>query len=72
MNGTAPGFAENSPLTQWVEAAATGIELLAMVIIIAVILAATAVYLYRILAHGPTVLLTVATATRSRVLSCSG
>jgi uncharacterized membrane protein len=51
MEGTAPSLAENSPLTQWVAAAATGIELLAVAIIVAVILAATAVYLYRILAH---------------------
>jgi uncharacterized membrane protein len=40
---------EATPLTQWVEYAATGIELLAVVIIVAVIFVATVLYLLRIL-----------------------
>jgi uncharacterized membrane protein len=36
-------------ITRWVEYAATGIELLAVVIIVAVILTGTAVYIFRIL-----------------------
>lgn len=39
----------SSTLTQWVEGAATGIELLAVVIIVAAILTATVVYLFRII-----------------------
>ena len=39
----------SSTLTQWVEGAATGIELLAVVIIVAVILTATVVYLFRVI-----------------------
>ena len=38
-------------ITQWVEYAATGIELLAVVIIVAVILTGTAVYIFRILSQ---------------------
>ena len=38
-------------ITRWVEHAATGIELLAVVIIVAVILTGTVLYVFRILAH---------------------
>ena len=38
-------------ITKWVEYAATGIELLAVVIIVAVILTGTALYVFRILAQ---------------------
>ena len=40
---------ENTAVTRWVEYAATGIELLAVVIIVAVIFMATVLYLWRIL-----------------------
>jgi uncharacterized membrane protein len=41
----------SSTLTHWVEGAATGIELLAVVIIVAVIVAATVVYLVRVIGN---------------------
>lgn len=49
--GVRTGEAAAEVITRWVEYAATGIELLAVVIIVAVILTGTALYVFRILAH---------------------
>ena len=47
--GTQNGGAAAAVITRWVEYSATGIELLAVVIIVVVILTGTAVYIFRIL-----------------------
>ena len=47
--GTQNGEAAAAVITRWVEYSATGIELLAVVIIVVVILTGTAVYIFRIL-----------------------
>jgi len=47
--GTQNGEAAAAVITRWVEYSAIGIELLAVVIIVAVILTGTAVYIFRIL-----------------------
>jgi uncharacterized membrane protein len=49
--GAQAGEAVMATITQWVELAATGIELLAVAIIVAVILVATVRYLFQILAR---------------------
>jgi uncharacterized membrane protein len=49
--GTQNGEAAAAVITRWVEYSAIGIELLAVVIIVAVILTGTAVYIFRILAQ---------------------
>jgi uncharacterized membrane protein len=47
--GTPGGEAAATMITRWVEFAATGVELLAVVIIVAVILVGTVLYIFRIL-----------------------
>ena len=47
--GVQTGEAASATITWWVEQAATGIELLAVTIIVAVILVATVLYVWRIL-----------------------
>jgi hypothetical protein len=47
--GTPGGEAAATMITRWVEVAATGVELLAVVIIVAVILVGTVLYIFRIL-----------------------
>jgi uncharacterized membrane protein len=49
--GVPTGEAVPATITRWVEHAATGVELLAVVIIVAVILTATALYLFQVLAQ---------------------
>jgi uncharacterized membrane protein len=49
--GAQAGEAVVATITQWVELAATGIELLAVAIIVAVILVATVLYVFQILAR---------------------
>jgi hypothetical protein len=49
--GVPTGEAIPATITRWVEHAATGVELLAVVIIVAVILTATALYLFQVLAQ---------------------
>jgi uncharacterized membrane protein len=49
--GVPTGEAVPAAITRWVEHAATGVELLAVVIIVAVILTATALYLFQVLAQ---------------------
>lgn len=51
MEPTVVKIPEAAPLTRWVEYAATGIELLAVAIIVIVILVATIVYISQILAQ---------------------
>jgi uncharacterized membrane protein len=49
--GTQSGETAAAMITRWVEYSATGIELLAVVIIVAVILTGTVVYIFRIFAQ---------------------